>query len=79
MIFISICDFFKEVFNLFIFMCVAVLPTCMCTTFVSGFLGVQKTESSPGTRIVDGSEPLCGCWKQYNNGLSRAGKMAWCG
>lgn len=52
-----------------------VLLASMCTTFVPGVLEGQG-ESSPGTRIMDGSEPSRGCWElNVIMSLEEPGKM----
>lgn len=52
-----------------------VLLASMCTTFVPGVLEGQG-ESSPGTRIMGGSEPSRGCWElNVIMSLEEPGKM----
>ena len=49
---------------IFYFMCVSILATCMAVHMYARC--PQKSEEgirSPGTRVTDGCEPPCGCWK----------------
>lgn len=54
---------FKKDFYLVYFMCVSVFPTCMLVHHVCSCCLWKSEEGirSPGTVVIQGSEPPCGC------------------
>jgi hypothetical protein len=46
-------------------MCVDVLPACMSMYHLQWLelMEARRELESPGSEVIDGCEPLCGCWE----------------
>jgi hypothetical protein len=54
---------FTNIFRFMLCIWVFYLHICMCTSYVTGACGGQKTGSDPETRVTDDCKPPCNCWE----------------